>query len=249
MSPPPLAAISGSAACVQNSSPQQVHVEHPPPVRRCRRRATGPSSITPALLTSTCRPPSSAWADSMNARACCSSDTSTSWTRHSSLEPRCELLEAVAPPRGERDRRAGARERHRGSLADARRSAGDRGHAACEAGPPWARDPTPAIARFVLAGQSAARSRASSSSSAPGGSGRVAQQRMRRDAPRPSPAAARPPRRGCTGACGPQRAASPRGPRSPGRRPPSREAPASRSGARGSIRRAECGSITAFVSA
>ena len=79
MSPPPLPAISGSAAWVQINRPQRFTSII---WRHCAVSAspTGPSSISPALLTSACSPPCSACAASTNARACASSVMSTSCT-------------------------------------------------------------------------------------------------------------------------------------------------------------------------
>src|SRR5215218_1856157 len=116
MSPPPPRSIRGNAAWVQYKTPSRF-------TSIIRRHSvvsaplTGPSSITPALFTRMCSPPSSSCAVRMNRWAWSSSPTSTSCTRQgpaSFLEmtsrrsvrrapiatpaPACDSASAVAAP-------------------------------------------------------------------------------------------------------------------------------------------------------
>ena len=128
MWPLPCSPMIGSAACVQYRRPSRF-------TSIIRRHSlvsapiTGPSSITPALLTSTSRRPSSSFVRVTNAFACASSVTSVSIASArppSVLDALGKLVDAVAAARGQRDAGAGARERSCRGLADAGRGTGDR---------------------------------------------------------------------------------------------------------------------------
>ena len=98
--------------------------------------STGPSSITPALLTSASMPAEPVRARaSTNPRAWSSAATSTVIAVGGAalgLDLLRERLDAVRAPRAERDGGAGLRAQQRGRLADPRGGAGDRHHLAGE---------------------------------------------------------------------------------------------------------------------
>ena len=134
MWPLPCSPMIGSAACVQYRRPSRFtsiiwrHSLVSAPI-------TGPSSITPALLTSTSRRPSSSLVRVTNAFACASSrDVGLDRQRAASvsLDALGELVDPVAAACGQRDGGAGARKRHRGRLADTGRGSGDRRYPAGE---------------------------------------------------------------------------------------------------------------------
>ena len=87
MSPPPLSRDQRQRGVGADQQAPEVHVEHAPPARRCRRPSTGPSSITPALLTSTSRRAVLAVRRLDERARLRLVATSTSWTDGVALEP------------------------------------------------------------------------------------------------------------------------------------------------------------------
>ena len=131
MSPPPLAAISGRAVCVQTSSPQrftssmrrQSAVSAPCTGAEQHHAGVVDEHVQAAVLG----------VGGLDERAGLLLVGDVDLVdRRGTLELLRELLEAIAPACRQGHRGARARQRRRGGRADARRGASDRGDAACQ---------------------------------------------------------------------------------------------------------------------
>ena len=128
MRPARAASIGPSAACVHRNTPVRLTASMRSQVA-CGRRASGPVSTAPALLTSACSAPPLA-CTSANARATLAASVTSSSTQSCTSpfgdgQRDAHLLERRARAPRERHVPARARERLRDGRADAARGAGD----------------------------------------------------------------------------------------------------------------------------
>ena len=158
-----------------------------------RRRTIVPSSITPALLTRTSRPPSSSRVRrTASAQACSSVTSRSSWQhRRAAVAEPCRRARRAGHAAGaDGDGRAGLGQRDGGGLADARGGAGDQGDLAGQRAGGVGHVELPPRAAGCGARSSPAPARAPARAPGATQSGRRRRSRARPGAAAPGPAAA-----------------------------------------------------------